>query len=410
MLGLIELKVGAYAAARAICAEALAKSPRDHTLRANLQHALDLEGRFGACVTQGTPPPSDLTHALGGPVHLIRPWGFGFCADLDHTLGHALLAEIQGRTPVVWWGESSLFHESGRLNAWEAFFEPVGDVDAVARAIDAHGTAPGAIYPNKWTERAADGRVVRTRLAGPALNAFAGEGSRLGSPLLINRAEAITVGDYFIGPIEAQTWARSGPKGGHWSHGKSIDSVYRVLVERYLRPTGRAKDMADLAARQLEIGDSGRPVIAVHVREADKSTEMPAIAGHNAEALNIVQDQLSRDPRWRALVITDSTHAVARYRAQFKDRVLVLDATRSSDAHGVHTNATPMSPGLRERLGLEVLRDMLLAARCDRFVGVAFSNVAAMISHLRTWPNGACTLIGEPLQSQINFLPHVWPG
>lgn len=404
MLGLIELKVGAYAAARVACAEALAMSPRDKTLRENLHHALELESRFGANALLGEPPSPEL--AALGRVHLIRAWGFGFCADLDHVLGHALLAEIQGRTPVVWWGASSLFHDQGVANAWDAFFEPVGDLAVVAAAIQNHSLAPGIIYPNKWRDDAADGAGVRTRLAGPALNAFAGNGSRLGSPLLVNRAEAITVGDYFVGPIEAQTWAQP----GHWSYRKPIAEVYRVLVDRYLKPTRAIRELVDRAAGDLALGDPSRPVIAVHVREGDKSTEMPAIAAHNADAMQIVRNQLNSDPRWRVLLITDSTLAVARFRAEFEERVLVLDAVRSNDTRGVHTAESSVSAGSRERLGREVLRDTLLAARCDRFVGVAFSNVAAMISHLRDWPKGSCTLIGEPLQAQINFLPHVWPG
>ncbi len=404
MLGLIEVKVGAYAAARAACAEALAMSPRDKTLRANLDHALDLEGKFGANAVHGEVPPAELRGL--GRVHLIRAWGFGFCADLDHVLGHALLAEIQGRRPVVWWGASSLFCDEGVANAWERFFEPVGDVGAVAAAISAHGATPGAIYPSKWRDAGAHGESVRERLAGPALNAFAGDGSRLGSPLLVNRAEAITVGDYFIGPVEAQTWAQA---GRDWAFGKSIDAVYRVLVDRYLRPTPRVREMVDRAAGALGLGDPSRPVIAVHVREGDKAVEMPAIARHNADAMQVVRNQLNADPRWRVLLITDSTHAVTRYRDEFDDRVLVLDAARTSNDRGVHTGDARGEVGAREKLGLEVLRDILLAARCDRFVGVAFSNVAAMISHLRNWPKGTCTLIGEPLQGQINFLPHIWP-
>lgn len=401
MLGLIEVKVGAYAAARAACAEALALSPRDKTLRANLDHALDLESKYGANTLAGEVASA----AEVGRFHLIRAWGFGFCADVDHVLGHALLAEIQGRTPVVWWGVSSLFHDSGVANAWDAFFEPVGDLGALAAVIGSRGTDPGMVYPSKWREGAAGGDEVRARLAGPALNAFAGDGSRLGSPLLVNRAEVITVGDYFIGPIEAQTWAQP----GHWSFRKRIDEVYRVLVDRYLRPTARVRAMVERAAAELELGGASGPVVCVHVREGDKASEMPTIARHNADAMEIVRTRLQDDGRWRALLITDSTHAVTRYRAEFGERVLVPDAVRTSDEHGVH-NASEAPIGSRERLGLEVLRDVLLAARCDAFVGVAFSNVAGLISHMKDWPKGSCTLIGEPLHSQINFLPHVWPA
>lgn len=403
MLGLIEVKVGAYAAARAACAEAVKLSPRDPALRQNLAEALDLESRHGPNMLQGQAP------AVGLPrIHLIRPWGFGFCADLDHVLGHALMAETQGRMPVVWWGQGSLFCDPGDTNAWTRYFEPVGDLASVRSLLEQRALEPGSVFPSKWTSGAGTNDEVVARLGGQSRNAFAGEGSRLGSPLLVNRAEAVTVGDYFIGPLEAQTWA---PKG-HWAHGLSIDAVYRTLAARYIRPSKSVQAQVDRAAEQLGLGDVARPVVCVHVREGDKPVEQPELASLNDQAMERVRRLLEADGALRVLLMTDSVHAATRYRSAFGQRVLMLDAIRTASSEGVHTmaNTPTAAPAMPSRLGFEVLRDVLLALRCDRFVGVAFSNVAGMISHLRAWPKGACVLLGESLQRQINFLPHIWPG
>jgi len=40
---------------------------------------------------------------------LIKAWGYGFWSDVSHVLGQLLVAELTGRTPIVHWGQNSLF-------------------------------------------------------------------------------------------------------------------------------------------------------------------------------------------------------------------------------------------------------------------------------------------------------------
>ncbi len=54
---------------------------------------------------------------------LIKAWGFGMFADVDHVLGQLLIAEMTGRTPVVHWGTNSLYKTGEKDNAFDVDWE-----------------------------------------------------------------------------------------------------------------------------------------------------------------------------------------------------------------------------------------------------------------------------------------------
>src|SRR4051812_38265394 len=53
---------------------------------------------------QGPTPPAASTRYL-----LIQPWGCGFWGEVLNTVGQLAFAEIEGRIPVVWWGQGCLY-------------------------------------------------------------------------------------------------------------------------------------------------------------------------------------------------------------------------------------------------------------------------------------------------------------
>lgn len=401
VLGRVAETVGVLDLAAAHYQAALDLSPRDRSARADLARVQQFQQVHGMRVRIGDVAATPLARR-----HVIRAWGFGFCSELDNVLGNLLLADITGREPVVWWGESSIFRNEGVENAWCEFFEPIGDVTALKADLAAHGLAPGVVFPPKWTMGLDDPSSVPGIVSGPPRNITGGEWSRMGSVHFVSRGEAITVGDYFIAPVEAHTWAPA----SHWSYGKSTDAVYRVLVDRYLRPTPQIARVVDELATKLELGIPDRPVLGVHVRESDKILEDSDLAARNAEILDRVRTQAAQDPRLRVLLITDSEPAVARYQAALPGRVITVDAVRTSSQTGVHTYDLQTGDSFRDRkrLGEEVVRDIYLASRCERFIGVGSSNVSAMIPHLRDWPKGTCVLVGENMHHQINVFIHVW--
>ena len=79
---------------------------------------------------------------------LIKTWGFGFWADVDHVLGQLLLAEITERTPVVYWSPSSLFSDGSSRNAFEIYFDPLSDI-----SIDYLASHDFCFYPPKWSAK-----------------------------------------------------------------------------------------------------------------------------------------------------------------------------------------------------------------------------------------------------------------
>ena len=85
-------------------------------------------------------------------------------------------------------------------------------------------------------------------------------------------------------------------------------------------------------------------------------------------------------------------------------RLITTECLRTSTAQGLHYSEQPE----RVRLGVEVVVDMYLAARCDAFVGVGTSNVAAMVEHLKDWAPGALTLLSPSLHYVRNPFLHRW--
>lgn len=402
ILGRVAETVGAFDTALDHYTAALDLSPRDKAAATDLARVRQHIATYGPRASIGQPGPGSLSRR-----HVIRAWGFGFCSELDNVLGNLLLADIMGREPVVWWGESSIFKNAGTQDAWREFFMPIGDVDALSADLTTHGLEPGAVYPPKWTFAIQEPRDLPGIVSGPPRNITGGEWSRMGSPHFVTRAESITVGDYFIAPIEAHGWAPN----GHWSRGKHIDEVYRVLVDRFVRLQPDLERLVADHAAKLNLGDPASPVVAIHVRESDKVLEDKDIANWNAQILEMAKAQAASDPRLRVLLITDSDPAVARYQAALPGRVLAVDTLRTSDQTGVHAAEPTARAELadRKRLGVEVVRDIYLAARCERFMGVGTSNVAAMVPHLRNWPKNACTLVGQNMHHQINAFIHEWP-
>lgn len=80
-------------------------------------------------------------------------------------------------------------------------------------------------------------------------------------------------------------------------------------------------------------------------------------------------------------------------------RAIAGTVTRSSDGY---------------RLGVEVLIDAYLAARCQWFVGDGASGVSCAIAHLKEWPSDALHLVRQNVFAERHFadVPGWWdrPG
>jgi hypothetical protein len=324
-----------------------------------------------------------------GGLLVIRGWGQGFFADVDHVLGQCLLAEITGRTPLVYWGAESRFGDGGASNAWERYFEPVSGVtiDDVTKEAS-RGPAGETFFPERWN--ATNLRSVHLPLLDPPE-------IRIAPVDVLARRERVVVATMHGSMAMILPWTHE----DHPLHGAGVPEAFASLARHYLKPAARLANMVDTihAETFAPHQQAGGKVVAIHLRGCDKQGEDPAIARHR-EAAIARAESLLRGPEgaaWRVLVLTDFEPMVVECRARFGDRAIFTRSQRSGGSVGLHFDRSRDG----RLLGDEVLADVLLATRCDAFVGVGSSNVSTAVSYLREW-KGACELIGERYFERVN--------
>lgn len=376
------LAEGKPAAADLIAREALSRNPRDAEAWSAVAKVATAIGETEAAaryarIAQELSPPVTPRAPEAERFLLIKAWGYGFCSDLDHVLGALLLCEITGRTPVTHWGANSLFGVDPQRDAFRGYFEPLSPVtldDLVGKGFD--------FWPAKWRETNLRAEVVQKQW---------GEYSRIAAIQMLNRPERVVVSDYHSGVPVLSPWIRP----GHPMRGRSIEEIYRYLVAKYLRPVVDIRQQVeDFAA----IHFTSRPIIAVHIRGGDKYLEDPQLQQKLAVYPQAIEHVSQGNPNARIFLLTDAAPVVEEYRQRYGARLMTTECLRTSTQRGLHY----MEHVDRRRLGVEVLRDILLAARCDRFVGIGSSNVSCMIHHVKPegWAPGTMAMIGPMMTSK----------
>jgi hypothetical protein len=374
ILGQVAGGIGEYATARRYLEMSCTAFPAQAAEALAEVNRLERERRLSA--PPGTPRQR---------FHLIKAWGFGLTADLDHTLGHLLLAEMDGRIPVIHWGQNSLFRDAHVENAWTQFFEPVSPFNIADLIRAQHSFRPG-----KWSV----GNLRREEL-----NKWQGPDSKTAGVTLLNQAADVTVGDFFTAPIELLPWyAARHPDYVPGQIGTAeIEQTYRYLIEKYLKPNPRIIEAVERFATE---NFRNRKVQAVHVRGSDKVQESPDVADHRRIVFQTVQADLTADPSLWIFLLTDDLGLLEVYRTSLPGRIITTDCTRTSGAEGVHYSQSAN----RSQLGFEVLRDAYVAARCDSFLGLGSTNVSNFIMHLKAWPAGSLRIAGPVLHHQRSEL------
>jgi hypothetical protein len=313
--------------------------------------------------------------------HLIKAWGYGFTSDLDHTLGHLLIAQMENRIPVIHWGDNSLFRDANVENAWTQFFEPVSPY-TIADLL----RTDYSFYPGKWSA---------ANLRRENVNKWEGPDAKTAGITYLNQTADVTVADYFTAPIELLPWlvARNPLSIPGQVRMMEIEQGYRFLIDKYLKPMPWITAAVDQFAMQ-HFGN--RRLLAVHMRGSDKVQETPDLALHRQTVFQAVQADLANDPSLSIFLLTDDVGLWQTYKESFPGRVIATDCVRSSTLEGIHYSRSAS----RSQLGFEVLRDAYLAARCERFIGVGTTNVSNFIMHLKAWPNGAVRLAGPIMHHQ----------
>lgn len=353
LIGLIAVQLGAHDLAARYFKGVLQCDPGHPTARDSLDAILRMT--VGARSSQAGETPKFL---------VIEAWENGFWSDMSHVLGCLLLAEITGRTPVTHWGSSSLFSDGSIADAFRLYFKAVSPVD-----FDQLPLEGATFFPSKWSE--AD---LRAPVKGKTTAA------RVPGLHYLNRPETIAVSDFFVGVIHLLPWIPT----THELFGRPIAEVYRWLAAKYLHP--RDALLTEIEAFHRD-HISGRPTIAVHFRGLDKGIEVGRMMPNFRNYFDVL-DRAA--PSWRIFLLSDDSRAIAAFRERYGERVIFTQCQRGCGDIGIHYGQSPD----RVRLGREVMLDVYLALRCDKFFGMGWSNVSSVIAMLKPWAPGTCGLQG----------------
>lgn len=315
-------------------------------------------------------PTEDRSHYL-----VIKPWACGFWGEVHHVVTQIVLAEISGRTPVVFWNADCRYWEPGDGNAWEIFFEPVAGV-----RFEDLATRPISWFPPDWTPE---------RLHTEKVNYLHGEGPKKGRSsifALISDAEA-AVADGYMEFRQAQRLAPA----GHPLARVSSAALHRRIFQSHIRL--RPEVLADI--RETAEGlFRKRPVIAVHYRAPASFKQVEAIDDHEVTPgryFPVIDGFLASRRDAGVFLLTDFTPAIGTFRDRYGDRLLMLPATRLENAEAFEVGLDRGHDG--HRLAREVLRDAYMAAMCDAFVGDGASGVSCSIMSLKSWHPTEATLL-----------------
>ncbi len=313
-------------------------------------------------------PPSD-----GRPRYLlIRAWGAGFWADVQHTIHGLVLAGATGRVPVIQWGRESRYRRAGVEDAWRLYFEPMSPLTIADLERDGL-----SIFPPKWTR--ANLREIR-------VNKDEGDWSSLSGLYLFNRDEDLTVLDFYTELDDLAPWL--GP--GHPLAAADPEPELGRLFRHHLRlQPDLAAEVDRLAATVLR----RRPTIAMHYRTQSLPKIMEAAdrKGLGPEIYAEAIDRyLAREPEAGVHLLTDFVPAVLYFRERYGDRVSCLDVARVERLEEKTLELLPQHDGVM--LARQVILDTFLATRCDAFVGDGASGVSLAVTRLKEWPAGTATL------------------
>jgi len=368
LLGMIALSVQVNGFATAFFERALIRSPGHQAARQYLEHAKQQPA---------------FRKPKGERFLLIKAWGYGFWADVDHVIGQLMLAEMTDRIPVIHWGENSLFRGHGVTEAFSEFFELVSPYSAKMLTGKNY-----TFYPPKWSEK----NVLENDVA-----KWSGAYSRIAGIHFLNRNETVLVSDFFSSVRDLVPWIKS----SHLLYGQKIEQIYRYLFDKHLKPKSHLTAIVDQFWRE---NLRGRKTLAVHVRGSDKEVEVPDLEALNRTCQARIKTHFNQHPGTSLFLLTDSSRVLHEYRKRYGTRLIASPCQRTDSNTGLHYQKNDHP----ENLANEVIVDAHLAVRCDAFIGNGFSNVSQAIMHLKNWETGKTFLCGHNMLKEPNFFLHEW--
>ena len=307
---------------------------------------------------------------------LIKAYGWGFWADMEHLIGQLLIAELTNRIPVVHWGMNSLYSDTVSINAFELYYEPVSPY-TLRDVLRPEYT----FYPPIWTYKNA---LVED------LDKTAAQYRNLGD-MMASDADVV-VSDTHCFPRPILNYIHK----DHWAYGMTPILIYRRLIEKYLRL--KPDITSEIEEFNSKYFTGNGPILGVHVRGTDKVIEVA-----NLPALNRrYHKEIARLRRLygikKIFLFTDSNKILGEYRRRYGDMILSTDCNRSEGSAGQAVQIE--SYANRRKKGIEVIKDTYLATKCDFFIGNGYSNVSFAVNRLKNWPSGHILLFYNSLNQE----------
>ncbi len=377
LLALISCDIGEIKFAKEYFLKSLAKAAPDNndqgTLFPSLLSDIDLSPKdTSGCFSLSKDKQSNA-------FLLIKAWGFGFWADVDHVLGQLLLAEMTERTPIVHWGTNSLYNTKEDNNAFTMYFEPVSPFSVYDILNKGY-----SYYPPKWNDQ---------NLLSNDNNKWSGPYSSMPGISFVNRAESVIVSDFHAAVNDLIPWI----PGKHPLYGFGREKVYRYLVNKYLKLQPHLTEKIDAFYRENLQGR--KPILAVHIRGGNKASEDREFNSIVDRYHDEINKYFTKDPDASIFLLTDDNRIVDNFNTQYPKKIITTDCTRTDYNYDTHyyEHDNPIN------LAMEVIRDTYLAAKCDHFIGYGWSNVSCMVNYIKNWPPDACTLLGENVNAARLF-------
>lgn len=373
ILGLIAQKVGEYGKAKEYLQNALLQDPSYLPAKSEIKKLSKLKKNKKR---RGRHAESRGNNRF----LLIKAWGEGFWSDMDHVLGSLLIAELTSRTPVVHWGRNSRYGIASTRDSFTLFFNPVSTVTIHDLVREQY-----SFYPPKWS---------RHNLHHESINKSPHEFSNISGIHFLNRHETVVVSDYHTYISNIIPWISN----KHGLFGMDAQSIYRYLVNKYIHLLPQVEvEIEDFWLQNLAVH---KPLIAVHVRASDKFMEDSNLDNKNKYYHHLINDFQQHAGKSRIFLLTDSEMVLQDFKERYRDQLIYTDCVRTSDTTGVHskTNVDKI------QIGIEIIKDSYLAARCDYFIGNGTSTVSASILHLKDWQPYQVVLLGKNLLLGKQFM------
>jgi hypothetical protein len=309
---------------------------------------------------------------------LIKAFGWGFWADMDHLMGQLLAAELSGRIPIVYWGTNSLYSDTNGTNAFELYYEPV-----TAYSINDLLRPDYTFYPPIWSYK-----NITTEDLDKTTYVYRNLGDLMKSDVNVVVSDV----HYFARPIMEFM------KKDHWAYGMTPLQVFRCLICKYLKL--KPDILTEIGQFYNTFLKDNTPVLAVHIRGTDKVQEVANLASLNKRYRKEIERYLQLYGVKKIFFLTDTKSILDQYKRLYGDMLVSTESNRGVDKDTAVQLDNYMN---RRRKGIEVLKDTYLAARSDYFIGNGYSNVSFAVNRLKDWPESHITLFYNTLQLDRNF-------